>query len=129
MADGWLEPLVARIHEDRTRVVVPNIRGFDLDTLDLTPNPPWPPTRGFFNWRLSFTIIMADVDEDMLEPGDKRSSAVKSPVWSLLVTFFFRKHTLMADLFFPPSSPYFLPGHARRAVCHGSTTVFRVWCL
>jgi polypeptide N-acetylgalactosaminyltransferase len=30
---GWLEPMVARIHEDRRRVIVPNIRGFHLDTL------------------------------------------------------------------------------------------------
>lgn len=37
VCDGWLEPMIARIHEDRTRVVVPNIRGFNLDTMELTP--------------------------------------------------------------------------------------------
>ena len=53
-ADGWMEPLVARIHEDRTRVVIPNIRGFDLDTLALSKGDPWPPSKGSLNWRLSY---------------------------------------------------------------------------
>jgi polypeptide N-acetylgalactosaminyltransferase len=35
VCDNWLEPLVARIHEDRTRVVVPNIRGINIDDLTL----------------------------------------------------------------------------------------------
>lgn len=33
VCDGWLEPLAARIGEDRTRVVIPNIRGINIDTL------------------------------------------------------------------------------------------------
>ena len=40
-APGWLEPLVARIHEDRNRVVLPNIRGFNIDTLQLNGGEPW----------------------------------------------------------------------------------------
>lgn len=41
---------------------------------------PWPPSKGSFNWRLSFTIVTADIDKDILEKGDKRTSAVASPV-------------------------------------------------
>jgi hypothetical protein len=45
VCDGWLEPLAARIAEDRTRVIIPNIRGVNIDTLgDLItlPQPPHP---------------------------------------------------------------------------------------
>jgi polypeptide N-acetylgalactosaminyltransferase len=56
VADGWLEPLVARIHEDKTRVVIPNIRGFDLDTLELNPGDPWHVTSRFHrHWLEPFT--------------------------------------------------------------------------
>eukprot|EP00435_Cladocopium_sp_Y103_P051376 s273_g15.t3 len=52
---GWLEPLLARIHEDRKRVVVPNIVAIDIHNLDfLGGNGAWPPVRGIFNWRLTF---------------------------------------------------------------------------
>eukprot|EP00039_Didymoeca_costata_P029384 m.24449 g.24449 ORF g.24449 m.24449 type:complete len:719 (+) comp7608_c1_seq2:260-2416(+) len=79
--DGWLEPLVYRIHEDRTRAVVPNIRGINIRTLDLLKGDSWPPARGFFNWRLSFTIETADVVHDLAEPGvPLRTAAMKSPV-------------------------------------------------
>ena len=81
VCDGWLEPLVARIHEDRTRVVVPNIRGINIDTMTLIPGDSWPPARGFFNWRLSFTIETADTVLDLAEPGvDLKTAAMKSPV-------------------------------------------------
>ena len=42
-----VQPLVARIHGDRTTVVVPNVRGFELDTLALISNKPWPPSKGY----------------------------------------------------------------------------------
>ena len=81
VCDGWLEPLVARIHEDPTRVVVPNIRGINIDTLKLIPGDSWPPARGFFNWRLSFTIETADTVHDLAEPGvDLKTAAMRSPV-------------------------------------------------
>ena len=37
VCDGWLEPLAARIGQDRTRVVIPNIRGVNIDTLGERP--------------------------------------------------------------------------------------------
>eukprot|EP00911_Craspedida_sp_UC1_P001484 UC1_evm2s1122 len=66
---GWLEPLVYRIHQDRTRVVVPAIRSIDLQSLDVTHGEFWPPSKGSFNWRLTFTIVGADIKND-LEPPD-----------------------------------------------------------
>lgn len=60
---GWLEPLVHRIHEDRHRVVVPNIRGLDLHSLQVSEGEFWPPSKGSFNWRLTFTIVKADIDK------------------------------------------------------------------
>jgi polypeptide N-acetylgalactosaminyltransferase len=32
---GWLEPLVAQIHEDRTRVVIPDLRSINLDRITI----------------------------------------------------------------------------------------------
>ena len=58
VAEGWLTPLVARIHEDPTRVVVPNIRGFNLDSLKLMGGEPWPPNKGTFSWRLAYKPVM-----------------------------------------------------------------------
>jgi polypeptide N-acetylgalactosaminyltransferase len=82
VCDGWIEPLLDRIHGDRRRVVVPHIRGIQHQTLELSPGEMWPPSKGSFNWRLSFTIVPADVDRD-IEGGAgplARSSPVRSPV-------------------------------------------------
>jgi hypothetical protein len=80
VADGWLEPLVARIAEDPTRVVVPNIRGFDLDNLALMGGDPWPPNKGIFSWRLSYHPVMAQMDRDLMPGWSVRTSPVRSPV-------------------------------------------------
>jgi len=76
---GWLEPLVQRIHEDPTRVVIPDLRPIDLNQLTIPGGHSWPPYKGSFNWRLSFIIIGADPEKDVL--GDnKRVGPVKSPI-------------------------------------------------
>ncbi|EGD79205.1 polypeptide N-acetylgalactosaminyltransferase 6 [Salpingoeca rosetta] len=80
VSPGWIEPLVARIHEDRTRVVVPNIRGIDLDKLDLFPGELWPPAKGSFNWRLTFTIVPANIDRDLVGDGHPHTRPIRSPV-------------------------------------------------
>ena len=79
VCDGWLEPLLLRIKGDRRRVVVPHIRSLDPDTLRLSPGHMWPPSKGSFNWRLSFTIVPADVETDLVSPSE-RHSPVLSPV-------------------------------------------------
>lgn len=76
----WLEPLVAQIAEDPTRVVVPSIRGIDLETFEHTPGDFWPPAKGSFNWRLTFTIVDADVSRDLVGEGPRKARAVASPV-------------------------------------------------
>ena len=80
VSDGWLEPLVARIHEDPTRVVVPQIRGIDLETFDHTFGDLWPPAKGSFNWRLTFTILDADLSRDLIGDGPRKTRPVASPV-------------------------------------------------
>jgi len=81
VSHGWLEPLVARIHEDRTRVIVPNIVPINIESMKLEGGGTWPPQRGSFNWRLTFTIILADTQLDIIEHGvNKQASAIKSPV-------------------------------------------------
>ena len=76
---GWLEPLVARVHEDRTRVVIPDLRSINLDRITIGGGEAWPPYKGSFNWRLGFTIIGADPDKDVIG-NVKRVGPVKSPV-------------------------------------------------
>eukprot|EP00038_Savillea_parva_P003553 m.127263 g.127263 ORF g.127263 m.127263 type:complete len:813 (-) comp11207_c0_seq1:13-2451(-) len=77
---GWLEPLVARIHEDSRRVVVPNIRGFHLDSLKVYDNDPWPPSKGVMSWRVNFVPITADLETDLLDPAHPFESPVRNPV-------------------------------------------------
>jgi polypeptide N-acetylgalactosaminyltransferase len=60
--------LLVRIHEDPTRVVIPDIRPLDLDRLTLLGAHAWPPYKGSFNWRLTFTIIGADPNTDLVRP-------------------------------------------------------------
>ena len=66
---GWLEPLLSRIHEDPTRVVIPDIRPLDIERLSLLGGHAWPPYKGSFNWRLTFTIIGADPNKDLVWPA------------------------------------------------------------
>jgi len=80
VCEGWLEPLVARIYEDRTRVVIPNIRGFNLDTLELNSGEPWPPSKGSLTWRLSYNPVVADMETDLLDPEHATISPVRCPV-------------------------------------------------
>lgn len=80
VADGWLTPLVARIHSDPTKVVVPNIRGFNLDSLKLMGGEPWPPSKGTFSWRLAYKPVMAQLDKDLMPGWKLHTSPVRSPV-------------------------------------------------
>lgn len=48
---NWLEPLLSRIKDDRTRVVTPIIDIVNADTFQYSPSPL---VRGGFNWGLNF---------------------------------------------------------------------------
>ncbi len=39
----------------------------------------WPPVKGSFNWRLTFTIVAADTKRDVLGP-EPETAAVRCPV-------------------------------------------------
>lgn len=95
--DGWLEPLVERINEDESRVVVPYLYPIDVHSMEVHhPDSIWPPQKGVFNWRLSFTIIPADLDHDLVEGAwPKETSPIKSPVmpggiFAMSRSFFFK---------------------------------------
>ncbi|KAJ3592013.1 hypothetical protein NHX12_007143 [Muraenolepis orangiensis] len=53
---GWLEPLLARIAENHTAVVSPDITTIDLNTFEFTKPSPYGQNhnRGIFDWGLSF---------------------------------------------------------------------------
>ena len=77
--DGWLEPLVARIQEDRTRVVIPSLHPINTRTLSLNGHHGYPPWKGSFNWRLTFTLLPARPETDILGEH-KEIGPVRSPV-------------------------------------------------
>lgn len=82
VTEGWLPPLVSRIHEDRKRVVIPALHPIGLDSLRISSyGNGWPPSKGSFNWKLGFTIIRADVNKDVIPiNGSKRAGAVRTPI-------------------------------------------------
>lgn len=53
---GWLEPLLARIAENYTAVVSPDIASIDLNTFEFNKPSPYGSNhnRGNFDWSLSF---------------------------------------------------------------------------
>lgn len=53
---GWLEPLLARIAENYTCVVSPDISSIDLNTFEFNKPSPYGQNhnRGNFDWSLSF---------------------------------------------------------------------------
>lgn len=54
--NGWLEPLLARIVENGTAVVSPDITTIDLNTFEFTKPSPHGQNhnRGNFDWNLAF---------------------------------------------------------------------------
>lgn len=73
------DPL-CRSENNARKVVIPNIRGFNLDTLDLNAGDPWPPSKGTFNWRLAYSPVMADIEKDMIPGFPLMASPVRTPV-------------------------------------------------
>uniref|UniRef100_T1KGN1 Polypeptide N-acetylgalactosaminyltransferase n=1 Tax=Tetranychus urticae TaxID=32264 RepID=T1KGN1_TETUR len=73
---GWLEPLLARIREDRTRVVCPIIDVISDDNFEYIPASDM--TWGGFNWRLNFRWYRVPQREIDRRNGD-RSEPVRTP--------------------------------------------------
>ncbi|XP_078572364.1 polypeptide N-acetylgalactosaminyltransferase 11-like [Branchiostoma floridae x Branchiostoma japonicum] len=70
----WLEPLLARIAEDRTRVVCPIIDIINSDTFEYTASPL---VRGGFNWGLHFK--WDQVPQQLLQGPDGAAAPINSP--------------------------------------------------
>jgi len=73
---GWLEPLLHRIHENRTNVVTPVIDGLDQHTWKYLGGPDTT-TRGVFSWSLVFTWL--DLPYDVARNRDNPSAPLASP--------------------------------------------------
>ncbi|XP_056154740.1 polypeptide N-acetylgalactosaminyltransferase 15-like [Lampris incognitus] len=71
---GWLEPLLERVAQDRTRVVSPVMDVIDWQTLRYNATQ-WP-VRGVFDWRLDFHW------EPYPRPKEKDSNSAIQPVRS-----------------------------------------------
>ena len=50
--NGWLEPLLARIAEDKRHIVTPDIEVIDFDTFEYAERRD--PSIGVFNWEMLF---------------------------------------------------------------------------
>lgn len=73
---GWLEPLLARIVEDRTRVVCPIIDVISDETFEYIPASDM--TWGGFNWKLNFRWYRVPQREVDRRNGD-RTQPVRTP--------------------------------------------------
>jgi polypeptide N-acetylgalactosaminyltransferase len=73
---GWLEPMLQRIHENRTNVVTPVIDGLDQHTWKYLGGPDTT-TRGVFSWSLVFTWL--DLPHDIASHRRNPSLPLASP--------------------------------------------------
>ena len=74
--EGWLEPLLAEIHKDRTSVVCPIIDVISDDTFEYIPGSDM--TWGGFNWKLNFRWYPVPQRELDRRGGD-RSNPTRTP--------------------------------------------------
>ncbi|RWS11300.1 polypeptide N-acetylgalactosaminyltransferase 5-like isoform X1 [Dinothrombium tinctorium] len=74
---GWMEPLLARIAEDRTRVVSPIIDVIDDKTFEYYPVTD--ELYGAFDWRLRQRWYRAP-ETELRRRGDDRTLPIKSPI-------------------------------------------------
>ncbi|XP_036032618.1 polypeptide N-acetylgalactosaminyltransferase 15 isoform X2 [Onychomys torridus] len=73
---GWLEPLLSRIADDRSRVVSPVIDVIDWKTLQYSPAQE--PQRGVLDWKLDFRWEPLGEQEQKARPSP--ISPIRSPV-------------------------------------------------
>ncbi|KAG0713843.1 Polypeptide N-acetylgalactosaminyltransferase 5 [Chionoecetes opilio] len=74
--EGWLEPLLARIAEDRTRVVCPIIDVISDETFEYVTASDM--TWGGFNWKLNFRWYRVP-QREMERRGGDRTQPLKTP--------------------------------------------------
>jgi polypeptide N-acetylgalactosaminyltransferase len=74
--EGWLEPLVAEIHKDRTAVVCPIIDVISDETFEYVTGSDM--TWGGFNWKLNFRWYPVP-QREMERRGGDRSLPLRSP--------------------------------------------------
>uniref|UniRef100_A0A673ZK47 Polypeptide N-acetylgalactosaminyltransferase n=1 Tax=Salmo trutta TaxID=8032 RepID=A0A673ZK47_SALTR len=84
---GWLEPLLERVAQDRTRVVSPIIDVIDWQTFQYNATQ-WP-HRGVFDWRLDFNWETLSQQEDQDSPVEPvQSPALEGVVLAIDRHFF-----------------------------------------
>jgi polypeptide N-acetylgalactosaminyltransferase len=76
VTEGWLPPLIARVHEDRKRVVAPIIDVISDDTFEYVTASDT--TWGGFNWHLNFRWYTI-AEREMSRRGYDRSSPIRTP--------------------------------------------------
>ncbi|CAC5397411.1 GALNT [Mytilus coruscus] len=74
--EGWLEPLLAEIHKDRTAVVCPIIDVISDDTFEYIPGSDM--TWGGFNWKLNFRWYPVP-QRELDRRGGERSNPTRTP--------------------------------------------------
>ncbi|CAG2173966.1 unnamed protein product, partial [Oppiella nova] len=77
--EGWLEPLLDRIADDRTRVVCPIIDVIDEN--NFAYNTASDMTYGGFNWKIGFRWYSAP-DRELIRRNNDRSLPLRSPTLS-----------------------------------------------
>jgi polypeptide N-acetylgalactosaminyltransferase len=76
VTEGWLPPLIARVHEDRKRVVAPIIDVISDDTFEYVTASDT--TWGGFNWHLNFRWYTVP-EREMSRRNYDRASPIRTP--------------------------------------------------
>ncbi|XP_077175956.1 polypeptide N-acetylgalactosaminyltransferase 3 [Paroedura picta] len=80
--DGWLEPLLARIAENYTYVVSPDISAIDVNTFEFSKPSPYGHNhnRGNFDWTLSFG--WESLPDHEIQRRKDETYSIKSPTFA-----------------------------------------------
>ncbi|XP_028397353.1 polypeptide N-acetylgalactosaminyltransferase 1-like [Dendronephthya gigantea] len=86
---GWLEPMLARIAEDKTHVVTPDIEVIDFETFKYAERHD--PSIGVFNWEMLFKWRKMDAFEKLTEIQGLplRSPTMAGGLFAVSKTFFY----------------------------------------
>eukprot|EP00049_Salpingoeca_infusionum_P013378 m.249895 g.249895 ORF g.249895 m.249895 type:complete len:424 (+) comp15430_c0_seq8:120-1391(+) len=76
---GWAEPLLHRIYLNEKTVVIPHLTPIDIHSLSARAGIMYPPAKGSFNWKMSFTHVPSDPETDIVGEN-KMIGALRTPV-------------------------------------------------